>query len=92
MIDKIKKVMHEFKSGELHSGSKVGPIVRSRKQAVAIALNEKRHEKADHSWKAWGQKKDRFKKTGSTIKGEALNKIIVGKGRSRISGNTYSHE
>ncbi len=37
---KIKKVMHEFKSGELHSGSKKGPLVKSREQAIAIAMSE----------------------------------------------------
>jgi ribosomal protein L21E len=38
--DKVRKVMHEFKEGSLHSGSKTGPKVKTRKQAVAIALNE----------------------------------------------------
>ena len=37
---KVSKVMREFKAGELHSGSKNGPAVTSRKQAVAIALSE----------------------------------------------------
>ena len=37
---KIRKVMHEFKSGKLHSGSKKGPKVTNRKQAIAIALSE----------------------------------------------------
>lgn len=32
--------MHKFKQGSLHSGSKQGPKVTSRKQAVAIALSE----------------------------------------------------
>lgn len=32
--------MHKFKHGTLHSGSKKGPVVTSRKQAVAIALKE----------------------------------------------------
>jgi hypothetical protein len=32
--------MHEFKEGSLHSGSKAGPKVKNRKQAVAIALSE----------------------------------------------------
>ena len=36
---KVKKVMKEFKSGTLHSG-KGGKVVKSRKQAVAIALSE----------------------------------------------------
>lgn len=43
-VDKGKKgveeVMHEFKHGGLHSGSKHGPEVKSRKQAVAIALKQ----------------------------------------------------
>ena len=39
---KVHKVMHEFKHGELHSGSKSGPVVTDRKQAVAIALSEQR--------------------------------------------------
>lgn len=38
--NKVQKVMHEFKTGTLHSGSKKGPVVKSRKQAVAIALSE----------------------------------------------------
>ena len=42
---KIHKVMHEFKEGELHSGSKKGPEVKSRKQAIAIALSEARKGK-----------------------------------------------
>lgn len=37
--EKVGKVMHEYKTGTLHSGKK-GPIVKSRKQAVAIALSE----------------------------------------------------
>jgi hypothetical protein len=36
---KVGKVMREFKKGELHSGKK-GPVVKSRKQAIAIALSE----------------------------------------------------
>jgi len=36
---KIKKVMREFKKGELHSGKK-GPVVKNPKQAIAIALSE----------------------------------------------------
>jgi len=39
---KVEKVMHEFKHGKLHSGSKKGPKVKSRKQAIAIGLSEAR--------------------------------------------------
>lgn len=37
---KMGKVMHEFKVGSLHSGSKKGPKVTSRDQAIAIAMSE----------------------------------------------------
>ena len=37
---KIGKVMGEYKAGELHSGSKSGPVVKNRKQAIAIAMSE----------------------------------------------------
>ena len=37
---KVGKVMHEYKAGTLHSGSKTGPTVTNRKQAIAIALSE----------------------------------------------------
>ena len=38
------EVMHKWKGGTLHSGSKKGPKVKSQKQAVAIMLSEKRNE------------------------------------------------
>jgi hypothetical protein len=37
---KVAKVMREYGKGDLHSGSKKGPVVKSRKQAIAIALSE----------------------------------------------------
>lgn len=37
--NKMQKVMHEYKTGTLHSG-KGGPVVKSRKQAIAIAMSE----------------------------------------------------
>lgn len=42
---KIKKVMGEWKSGTLHSGSKKGPKVKSQRQAVAIAISESKRGK-----------------------------------------------
>jgi hypothetical protein len=39
------EVMHKFKHGELHSGSKSGPKVKNRKQAIAIMMSEKREAK-----------------------------------------------
>ena len=40
--EKVEKVMHEYKAGQLKSGS--GQKVTNRKQAVAIGLSEARKE------------------------------------------------
>lgn len=69
---KVHKVMHEFKHGELHSGSKHGPEVTSRKQAIAIALSEGRKaahggyskKGHNHSHKVSGGKSGAFKYHG----------------------------
>lgn len=39
MQAKVHKVMREYKKGTLYSG-KGGPVVKSQKQAVAIAMSE----------------------------------------------------
>lgn len=51
---KIGKVMREYKEGKLHSGSKKGPKVKSREQAIAIALSEARKAGAKIPKKAEG--------------------------------------
>ena len=43
--NKVQKVMGEFKRGTLHSGKdpkgpKKAPVVKSKKQAIAIALSK----------------------------------------------------
>lgn len=40
------EVMSKWKEGELHSGSKKGPVVKNQKQAVAIMLSERKAEMA----------------------------------------------
>lgn len=45
---KMEKVMREFKSGVLHSGSKRGSVVRNRNQALAIALSEAKKATSKH--------------------------------------------
>ena len=42
---KIAKVMGEYKEGTLHSG-KGGPVVKSREQAIAIAMSEAKRMKS----------------------------------------------
>lgn len=36
----VKTEMTKFKGGDLHSGSKSGPVVTNPKQAIAISLSE----------------------------------------------------
>ena len=49
---KVTKVMREFKAGTLNSGSSKGPVVKNKKQAVAIAMSQ-----AKMSKKKMGKKK-----------------------------------
>ncbi len=43
---KVSKVMKEYRAGKLRSGSKKGPKVTNKKQAIAIALSEARKKRA----------------------------------------------
>ena len=42
---KVAKVLGEFKDNSLHSGSKKGPVVTSKPQAMAIAMSESKKGK-----------------------------------------------
>lgn len=61
-----KDVMKKWKAGTLRSGSKTGKPVKSRKQAVAIMLSEKRAE--DKHGGKYPEKKAREKR----LKGKAV--------------------
>ncbi len=37
---RMKEEMRKFEKHELHSGSKKGPVVTNKRQAIAIALSE----------------------------------------------------
>ena len=56
---KMDKVYKEFGKGELHSGSKKGPVVKDVKQASAIAISEAKRAglKAGEKWKKSERKK-----------------------------------
>lgn len=55
---KVEKVMHEYKQGSLRSGSKRGPVVKNRRQAIAIALSEKRKFGMAKGGSWWNQLQD----------------------------------
>lgn len=56
----VRTAVHEQKRGQLHSGSAKGPVVKNRKQAIAIGLSEARKAGAKVPT---APKKRRMKKT-----------------------------
>lgn len=75
--NKVEKVMHEWKEGDLKSGS--GKKVTSKKQAVAIGLSEARKEGAKVPAKKAAPKKSSAKKKsaskGTRTKSAAKKKV-----------------
>ena len=61
---KVEKVMHEYKHGQLKSGGR--KKVKSRKQAVAIALSEARRSGAKIPKKGAARKKSSGRKRSSS--------------------------
>lgn len=62
------QVMHKFKHGQLHSGSKTGAKVKDRKQAIAIMLSEKKKAEAGETEYQPTKKKKKGVDTGPTAK------------------------
>ena len=54
---RMRAEMHKFKEGTLHSGSKHGPEVTSRKQAIAIGLSESGQSRKQKVGRAKGRLK-----------------------------------
>jgi hypothetical protein len=76
---KVKKVMHEYKHGELKAGK--GGKVKSRKQAIAIALNEARESGAKIPRKKSAGRKSTAKRT-TTTKRKSTAKKTTGRKRA----------
>jgi Family of unknown function (DUF6496) len=82
------RVMHEFKHGELKSGSGgKGGKVNSRKQAVAIALHEAGASKYDSPSK---RKKSLAKSKKKEARGETYQQEREGKSRVGAKGKRES--
>lgn len=64
------KVMHKFKHGKLHSGSKKGPVVKDRQQAKAILMSEKRAEQK--SGGKYPEKKSGAKAREKRLEGKSI--------------------
>ncbi|HEY4264146.1 MAG TPA: DUF6496 domain-containing protein [Micropepsaceae bacterium] len=78
------RIMHEFKHGELKSGkSGKGGKVKSRKQAIAIALHEAGASKYDSPAK---RKQNLAKTKGKEAKGETAQQEREGKSRVGARG------
>jgi hypothetical protein len=61
------EVLGKYKRKELHSGSKSGPKVKNRKQAIAIMMSEKRNEKKHN-----GKYKDRARSREKRLEGKPI--------------------
>lgn len=61
---KVEKSMHEFKEGDLHSGSKSGPTVSNPKQAIAIALSQSGQSKSHGFGHSGGQRQGHHRTSG----------------------------
>lgn len=71
-MDKVKRVMREFKEGKLKSSS--GQKVTNPKQAIAIGLSEQRAMKG---YKAGGEPKAMVKKEVAFMKAKGAPKSMV---------------
>jgi hypothetical protein len=82
------RVMHEFKHGELKSGpgGKAGKV-KSRKQAIAIALHEAGASKYDSPSE---RKRERAKTRGKERRGETAQQEKEGKKRIGAKGRRES--
>jgi hypothetical protein len=77
----VKKVMHEYKHGELKSGGR--KTVKNPKQAIAIALSEARQAGAKVPKKSAGTKKKAVGKKATAKKGAATRKKSTKKAASK---------
>ena len=59
----VRHEMHKFGQGDLHSGSKHGPVVTNPKQAVAISMSESGQSKpAKHGYGRSEHHREHFKR------------------------------
>jgi hypothetical protein len=92
----VERVMHEFKAGELRTGRGKGPKVRSRKQAIAIALQEsgstnKESPAENRRNLSRTRAKERHGETAEAeTEGKRAQDRTIGKGKSRARSTRSS--
>jgi len=90
----MERVMHEYKEGELRTGRGKGPKVKSRKQAVAIGLQESgaTNRESPAKNRANLQRTKSKERKGQTAEAEKEGKRAqhrtVAKGESRARGGS----
>jgi hypothetical protein len=90
----MERVMHEYKEGELRTGRGKGPKVKSRKQAVAIGLQESgaTNRESPAKNKANLQRTKSKERKGQTAEaekeGKRAQRHTVAKGASRARGGS----
>jgi hypothetical protein len=90
----MERVMHEFQEGELRTGSGKGPVVKSRKQAIAIGLQESGSTNRQSPAKnkaslARTKSKERKGQTAEAEKeGKRAQSRTIAKGESRAKSTT----
>ena len=76
----FKPTLDEWKKGKLHSGSKKGPVVKSQKQALAIAYSEAGENRPE---KAAAQRPKHSASKGEAMIHNALHAQRKGRGKKR---------
>ena len=90
----VERVMHEFKEGELKTGRGKGPAVKSRKQAIAIALqesgstNRQSPQKNKQSLARTKSKERRGQTAEAETEGKRAQEHTIAKGASRAKGGS----
>ena len=85
---KMQKVMHEFKTGTLHAGidpkgPKKAKVVKSRKQAIAIAMAQSGQSKNGNSMSVKGEKYASPKAKAKHEKGEGFKERMMEYGKKK---------
>ena len=83
--------MKEYSEGKLHSGSKKGPVVKNKDQAVAIAMSEQRKKdkgkQMDKKIKALQKDTAKLaKKEASLLREDKRHDKVIDRAKKKMKG------